>query len=555
MGRWTTTRRFLWIGALAWAATACASPPALIVDLKTDVVARYEFAFARVELIDPADQAVLRAIDHPAADRDYVSGVRVAELLDLEPGIYTVRVALLTTDARLVVDRRIRVDLRSSLVVTAVLTRDCRGVSCPAGGDPSLTECVGALCVDPRCSPETPERCASPACQTDEDCAAGAACATPRCEAGTCLYESRDGVCQAGQWCDPTAGCVADDTCSETGGCGEVVQLSGGWEHYCALFADGRIACWGEDGLPTAGPTPTWVEGVGPSRQVACGRSVSCSLGVDGAVDCFGWTAVMGGAGDVTRIDGLGAGVTQLVAGTFTACALLEDGRAMCWGDNDAGELGDGTYEPSPTPRLVWGTDREPLVALAAGLEHVCGIEPAGTVKCWGRDDYGQLGDGSTGGSSPRPVRVAGLRDVVDLALGLSHSCALRSDGQVFCWGYGSSGQLGYGELPTGTVVPIPGEPVSGLDDVVQITAGQNHVCALRAMGDVECWGSGLTSPSAVPAPLEGFDGMASIARSSVSLCGRRVDGTLLCQGWNFEGELGDGTLEPRHSPGPVLAP
>ncbi|MGE0791053.1 MAG: RCC1 domain-containing protein [Sandaracinaceae bacterium] len=535
-------------------AIGCASPGAVIVDLRTDVVPRFEAASARIELLDAEESVVLRTIDHPLdAAYDYVAGARVAELLAVDAGSYTLRATLRMADGEIVVGRRIRIDVRGALAVTVVLTRDCVGVTCPAAdGAARSTECMGAVCVDPGCSPETPELCPAPTCTSDAECAAGAACATGRCADGVCLYESASSSCAPTEWCDPDAGCVPDERCLVMGGCDAVAELSGGWEHSCARYADGRVACWGDDGLGAAHPSPTFVDGIPGSVSLAAGWAQTCSLSADGGVTCFGQTIAAGSTTHVALPDA----AVDLATGSLVACALLSDGRAYCWGNGDEGELGSGRVGFAPDPELVVGTDASPLTAIAMGIRHVCGIERGGTVVCWGDDAMGQLGDGNTSTVASAPVRVVGLTDAVELSLGQVHSCARLADGRVRCWGLGSSGQLGLGESMPGFARPTPTDPVIGVDDAIQLVSGQNFTCALHASTEVSCWGSTWRSDGVawVPEPAPGYEDVVELARAGVGFCARQADGRVYCQGGNFKGELGDGTNVARYTPGPVLA-
>jgi len=165
--------------------------------------------------------------------------------------------------------------------------------------------------------------------------------------------------------------------------------------------------------------------------------------------------------------------VTAIAAGGDFSLALLTDGTVRAWGFNGDGELGDGTTTFSDTPVQVSGlTD---VIAIAAGDRHSLAVKRDGTVWSWGYNGFGQLGDGTTT-SSATPVQVTGLSGVIALAGGGYHSLALLADGTVRAWGYNAFGQLGDGTT-TNSATPVP---VVGLDEVFAIGAGTLHSLAVR---------------------------------------------------------------------------
>jgi hypothetical protein len=196
------------------ALTACSEEKVeLFVDLKTDFVPGVEFTSVQTERFEHLPQVEDRASQGDARVRhvgggDFVGrGIRIAELRGLEPGVHHLRIRLLDARERAVVQRLATITLRESSVFTVVVTRDCRGVTCPLD-DLALTECLGARCVDPRCTAETPEYCGSPACAEAADCAGGSVCTAASCEAGACLSIPAEDACQPNEWCDPEVGCT-----------------------------------------------------------------------------------------------------------------------------------------------------------------------------------------------------------------------------------------------------------------------------------------------------------------------------------------------------------
>jgi alpha-tubulin suppressor-like RCC1 family protein len=179
--------------------------------------------------------------------------------------------------------------------------------------------------------------------------------------------------------------------------------------------------------------------------------------------------------------------IIQLDTGGDHTCVLVASGSVKCWGNNYSGQLGDGTTSDHSTPVLVPGLSS--VTTLATGIEHTCAVTAAsagdGHIQCWGNNGHGQLGDGTTNHRST-PVEVNSLSSVSTLAAGGWHSCALLNDGRVQCWGYNDYGQLGDGTTSDRNT-PVA---VNGLSDVLALAGGMLHTCALTSSGAVYCWGS-----------------------------------------------------------------
>ena len=234
---------------------------------------------------------------------------------------------------------------------------------------------------------------------------------------------------------------------------------------------------------------------------------------------------------------------TQISAREYFACARLSDGTARCWGLNSIGQLGDGTIvSPRLTPVPVSGLSN--ATAVATGGDHACARLSDGTVRCWGYNGDGQLGDGTTSGSSI-PVTTTGIFTAVELAAGWRHTCARLADGTVRCWGYNSAGQLGDGTQTTHAV----SVEVSDLADAVSITAGYQHTCAVLASGALWCWGvnnlgqlgDGTNDSSSFPRQVSGLSNAVQVAAGYNHTCARLGDGTVRCWGYNYDGQLGNG--------------
>lgn len=314
----------------------------------------------------------------------------------------------------------------------------------------------------------------------------------------------------------------------------------------------------GLQGPPGPQPAPA----VPAQAQISAGTSHTCGVRADGRVLCWGdnYHGELG-LGDTTNrtvptaVPGL-ADVRSVSAGGDTTCALARDGTVSCWGDNFRGQVGDGTVNNErATPGRVVGLSD--VAALSTGPLHSCVIRNDRTVACWGMGSLGEMGDGAATVDNPVPVAVPGLDQVTSISAGLSHTCAVRSDGSVFCWGDNSEGAIGDGThtrrlSPTG---------VPGLTDAVVVNAGYGHTCALRMGGSVVCWGrngegqlgNGTFTEATLPTPVVGLGPASAISTEGTGGCAIMGSGSVWCWGFNESGALGDGTaVESRPTPGPV---
>jgi alpha-tubulin suppressor-like RCC1 family protein len=259
-----------------------------------------------------------------------------------------------------------------------------------------------------------------------------------------------------------------------------------------------------------------------------------------------------GPAADAT-IAALLASATQVDAGYEHTCAVTITGGLKCWGNNDAGQLGDGTTTDRVMPVDVSGLTSG-VVAVAAGYEHTCAVTSSGGVKCWGGNYWGQLGDGTTTDSTT-PVDVSGLASgVMAVATGDTHTCALTSGG-VKCWGANGRGQLGDGTTTDSTT---PVDIVGLASGVVAVAAGGWHTCALTSSGGARCWGAnyygqlgdGTTIDSTTPVDVSGLaSGVVAVAAGGDHTCAVTNSGGVKCWGWNYSGQLGDGTTTDSTTP------
>lgn len=222
------------------------------------------------------------------------------------------------------------------------------------------------------------------------------------------------------------------------------------------------------------------------ATQFSTGRSHSCAVTEAGGARCWGFnstgqlgTGNTAQASSAVDVSGLTSAVTAVTTGNQHSCALV-NGGVKCWGFNFKGQLGDGTNTQRLTPVDVTGLTSG-IASISAGLEFTCAVTTAGAVKCWGNNGSGQLGTGTTTNSNV-PVDVSGLTTgVANISAGgndntFSHSCAVITSGTVKCWGINGSGQLGNGTTtPSLTAVDVSG--ISSGASLIDI--GADHSCTL----------------------------------------------------------------------------
>ena len=238
-------------------------------------------------------------------------------------------------------------------------------------------------------------------------------------------------------------------------------SLAAGSEHTCAILDDGNMSCWGANsfgqlgtGSTTASPSPVGVSFVNP--------------------------------GGVTTLYPVSVSSSQ-----YHTCAVLNDGSVQCWGDNAYGQLGDGTNTSQSSPTGVDLGENNSAVMIGVGKTHTCAVLQDASVSCWGYNIHGQIGDGTnTQRNAPSSVDLGQDRSAVAISLGESHTCALLDDQSLKCWGHNNEGQLGDG---TNTNANSPVTVSLGGDIPVAVTTGEQHTCAVLTDEKVSC---GRSTPS-----------------------------------------------------------
>ena len=277
----------------------------------------------------------------------------------------------------------------------------------------------------------------------------------------------------------------------------------------------------------------------------------------------YAYTAVAGPgttlALTVTAVTAKGFVLASVATGEVHTCGLTPTGAAYCWGANDQGELGNGSTAGSSSPVAVSGGHT--FTALRVGSFNSCGVATGGAAYCWGDNEIGQLGNGSSTGPqqclgvacAATPVPVSGGLTFATVSLGMTHSCGLTTGGAAYCWGDNSVGELGNGSTANSSVPAA----VSGGHTFATITAGFAHTCALTATGAAYCWGSntdgelgnGSNTNSSAPVAVSGGLAFARVGPGSGHTCAVTTGHAAYCWGRNDWGQLGNGSNTGSNTP------
>lgn len=360
-------------------------------------------------------------------------------------------------------------------------------------------------------------------------------------------------TCQAdGKWTEPVPTCVS-----------AFASVVGAYHIFCALRADSRVACWGQGlaGTPDLQTkdvlAPALIPDTMASAQVAVGGAFACIRRSYGDVFCWGdnekgqlGNGTMTGSNTIVRVTGLASDAVEIASTNQHSCARMFDGTARCWGDNRLGQLGDGTSTLRNAPVQV------------AGLSNIAQISLSEFYSCFRlRDSTVACMGWGPGVSSMTPMPVAGLTNVTAIAAGGNYICALKSDATVVCLGNNDNGQLG-NATTTSSTTPVV---VTGLANVTQLSAGYRYVCARKSDGTVACWGAngdgqvgnGGRVDVGVATLVPGLNNVTSVAAGASATCATKTDGNVVCWGNNSVGQLGAGTRQVGASlvPRAVLVP
>ncbi len=391
---------------------------------------------------------------------------------------------------------------------------------------------------------------------------------------------------------DPVQG-----TCD--GGPGAITPSGPGWTaistgtatYTCAISTLGSKAyCWGNNtsgqlgnNSTTTSSTPVAVDTSGvlaskTIKSIAAGTGHTCVIASDDKAYCWGQNTY-GQLGDnsttsssvpvAVDTSGLLAGKTlkSITAGTYSTCAIASDSNAYCWGYNYHGQLGNNSTTNSSVPVAVSTSGvlsgkTVKSISPIGNSYYVCAVASDNNAYCWGQNNYGQLGNNSTTKSStPVPVSTSGTlagKTVKSITVGSSHTCAVASDNNAYCWGYNYNGQLGNNSTTNSSVpVAVSTSGVLSGKTVNSITAGNNYVCAVASDNNAYCWGGNANgqfgnnsvTSSSVPVAVNTSGVLAGKILKSISApvnashtCAISSDYHAYCWGGRTNGRLGDGS-------------
>lgn len=384
--------------------------------------------------------------------------------------------------------------------------------------DDCVAGCVAATCGDGYVHEGSEEQCDDENDDNTDSCTND--CFNAACGDGF-LQPDEGEICDDGNQ-DDGDGCQADCTITEG-----AKSVGIGWYHSCAVSFAGEVYCWGRNNYGQLGHGTTTQIGdnelpnsVGPvdlggvAESVVAGEYHTCALMEGGEVRCWGRSnrgqlgyGTTNSVGDneapsTAGVVQVGGTVTQLTAGSNHTCALLDDGNVRCWGYGVYGRLGYNNTNNIGDNELPQNAGNVTLGAtatqVAAGELHTCALTDANEIRCWGYGSNGQLGYGNTQaiGDNEFPSTAGSVNmgaNATFVAAGRRHTCVITDGNNVRCWGLNSNGQLGYGhttQIGDNEQPNVSGDINLGGDEIVELALGYNSSCARVSGGDVRCWGN-----------------------------------------------------------------
>ncbi|MBU1510547.1 hypothetical protein KKD52_09320 [Myxococcota bacterium] len=365
-------------------------------------------------------------------------------------------------------------------------------------------------------------------------------CVNCQFDPGSCSGTCGDGFVGYEEECDGTASSILT-TCSDWG------------------FYSGSLSCNGDCRLDFSQCTGNI--GLSTPTLVSSGQAHTCTIIGSMMVYCWGWDqhGQLGiQSGQMYQpvpvplsFTGTWMLATHLSAGGMHTCAVSGNvgfmGIVLCWGNNTMGQIGNGstaTIEPLPVPIL----NTTNITKVAAGFEHTCALNSNGYVYCWGSNTFGQLGLGSGYGTSEnQPTHVTSLTNIIAISAGFNHTCAIQqidaANNELYCWGANDAGQLGVNNNYVDSNIPVKVLSFNAR----AVACGQSHTCGIKSDNSLWCWGANDVnqlgysgSGNTIPVQVPGFTANAITAGANHT-CAILGDGKARCWGRNVYGQLGFG--------------
>jgi alpha-tubulin suppressor-like RCC1 family protein len=315
------------------------------------------------------------------------------------------------------------------------------------------------------------------------------------------------------------------------------------------------------DGTTISHLTPKPVAGNLRFRQISAGFYTTCGVTTDYRAYCWGdnesgqvGNGSSGPSGVLTPVAVAGGRrFRQVETNSMHTCGVSypDPARAYCWGNNSSGELGDGTKVERSVPVAVAGGLS--IFQVTLGYVHTCGVTTSNIAYCWGSNWQGNLGDSSTADSKSTPSRVAGGHQFRSIDAGTNHVCAVTTGDRAYCWGNGREGQIGNGKM----YLSFWPRAVAGGIYFTRVTAGYSHSCGETRANQAYCWGGntegqdgdGTTTRRLTPVLVTGGLTFKQVSAGNSHTCGKTASSEAYCWGWNGFGQLGDGTKTNRPRP------
>ncbi|MFA5333400.1 MAG: FG-GAP-like repeat-containing protein [Candidatus Nanoarchaeia archaeon] len=337
-----------------------------------------------------------------------------------------------------------------------------------------------------------------------------------------------------------------------------------GERHSCDVLENGSVVCWGEggygqlgNGLDDSSNDPVFISGGYNFTKVSSNTLSVCGILGNASAVCWGYNNYgqlgNGGTGysNLPVFVSGGYNFSDLRMGGYHSCGVLFNGSAVCWGYGIYGELGNGTSLSSSVPVFVAGGYNFSSISVSQNNgpgtgSHSCGILINGSAVCWGLNEYGQLGNGSSGGQSNVPVFVTGNYKFASINTGYKFTCGVLLNGSVVCWGYGEDGELGNGGSSSSSTPVL----VNGGYRFVSISVSKYYACGLLINSSAACWGyngygqfgNGGTESTNSPVIAGTGYNFSQIATGNSHACGVLINGSKVCWGYNTYGQLGNGS-------------